>query len=207
MLGDEVGYSIRFEDLSSPTRTRVKYLTDGMLFRETMVDPLLSRYSVIMVSVIRWALSDADSSAPDRRSARTQRIHRLTAGPAQEVSSGPRLGTRLTSTWPLRIRRKRPELRIIISSATIDAEDFLEYFNTNADGDDRSKDDAIGACGRDDQAAQAESFAVVSLEGRMYPVEIAYLQEPAGDYVRAAVQTVMDIHMQAGRTLRIRGLR
>lgn len=45
----QVGYSIRFEDLSSPTRTRIKYLTDGMLFRETMVDPLLSRYSVIMV--------------------------------------------------------------------------------------------------------------------------------------------------------------
>ena len=50
VLGDEVGYAIRFEDLSSPTRTRIKYLTDGMLFRETMVDPLLSKYSVIMVS-------------------------------------------------------------------------------------------------------------------------------------------------------------
>lgn len=65
VLGDEVGYSIRFEDLSSPTRTRVKYLTDGMLFRETMVDPLLSRYSVIMVSLICWALSDPDGSATD----------------------------------------------------------------------------------------------------------------------------------------------
>jgi len=50
VLGDEVGYSIRFEDLSSPERTRIKYLTDGMLFREIMMDPLLSRYSVIMVS-------------------------------------------------------------------------------------------------------------------------------------------------------------
>ena len=49
VLGDEVGYAIRFEDLSSPTRTRIKYMTDGMLFRETMVDPLLSKYSVIMV--------------------------------------------------------------------------------------------------------------------------------------------------------------
>lgn len=50
VLGDEVGYSIRFEDLSNPERTRIKYLTDGMLFREIMMDPLLSRYSVIMVS-------------------------------------------------------------------------------------------------------------------------------------------------------------
>lgn len=50
MLGDEVGYSIRFEDLSDPQRTRIKYMTDGMLFRECMLDPLLSKYSVIMVS-------------------------------------------------------------------------------------------------------------------------------------------------------------
>lgn len=29
LLGDEVGYTIRFEDVSSPVRTRIKYLTDG----------------------------------------------------------------------------------------------------------------------------------------------------------------------------------
>jgi len=39
--------------------------------------------------------------------------------------------------------KKRPELRIIISSATIDAEDFMEYFNSNAGGEDRAKDDAV----------------------------------------------------------------
>jgi ATP-dependent RNA helicase DDX35 len=45
----QVGYTIRFEDLSSKERTRILYMTDGMLFRETLVDPLLSRYSAIMV--------------------------------------------------------------------------------------------------------------------------------------------------------------
>lgn len=45
----KVGYTIRFEDVSSPERTRIRYMTDGMLFRETLLDPLLSRYSVIMV--------------------------------------------------------------------------------------------------------------------------------------------------------------
>lgn len=45
----EVGYTIRFEDVSDKERTRIKYMTDGMLFRETMVDPLLSKYTVIMV--------------------------------------------------------------------------------------------------------------------------------------------------------------
>ncbi len=48
----KVGYTIRFEDVSDKQRTRILYLTDGMLFRETLIDPLLSRYSVIMVCAI-----------------------------------------------------------------------------------------------------------------------------------------------------------
>ena len=47
-VGEAVGYSIRFEDTTSAS-TRIKFLTDGMLLREALVDPLLSRYSVIMV--------------------------------------------------------------------------------------------------------------------------------------------------------------
>lgn len=47
-LGDEVGYAIRFEDCTS-TRTRLKYATDGMLLREAMHDPLLSRYAAIVI--------------------------------------------------------------------------------------------------------------------------------------------------------------
>lgn len=47
-LGEEVGYSIRFEDVSSK-KTILKYLTDGMLLRESMGDPLLSRYGVIII--------------------------------------------------------------------------------------------------------------------------------------------------------------
>lgn len=48
-LGAEVGYTIRFEDVSDPHRTVLKFLTDGMLLREAMSDPLLSRYSVIVL--------------------------------------------------------------------------------------------------------------------------------------------------------------
>eukprot|EP00727_Mastigamoeba_balamuthi_P002088 m51a1_g11877 putative probable pre-mrna-splicing factor atp-dependent rna helicase-like (664) ;mRNA; r:566201-568737 len=47
-LGQEVGYSIRFEDLSCP-RTMLKYLTDGMLLREAMADPLLKKYGAIVL--------------------------------------------------------------------------------------------------------------------------------------------------------------
>lgn len=54
LLHVQVGYTIRFEDVSSKERTRIRYMTDGMLFRETLVDPLLSRYSVIMVGACNW---------------------------------------------------------------------------------------------------------------------------------------------------------
>lgn len=48
VLGEEVGYSIRFEDITSD-KTAIKYVTDGMLLREFMTDPLLSSYSALMI--------------------------------------------------------------------------------------------------------------------------------------------------------------
>ncbi len=44
-----VGYCFRFEDTCRPGVTRIKYMTDGMLFREAMFDPLLMAYSVVIV--------------------------------------------------------------------------------------------------------------------------------------------------------------
>nr|GMD86484.1 probable pre-mRNA-splicing factor ATP-dependent RNA helicase DEAH9 [Ipomoea batatas]GMD93128.1 probable pre-mRNA-splicing factor ATP-dependent RNA helicase DEAH9 [Ipomoea batatas] len=43
-LGEEVGYTIRFEDITNTDLTRIKFLTDGVLLREMMDDPLLSKY-------------------------------------------------------------------------------------------------------------------------------------------------------------------
>ena len=73
-----------------------------------------------------------------------------------------------------RIRRKRPSLRIIVSSATLDATSFLDYFTSSI------SDDAT----------------IVSLEGRMYPVEIAYLRESIADYVRKAAEVAWSINLQ-----------
>nr|CDS28337.1 pre mRNA splicing factor ATP dependent [Hymenolepis microstoma] len=47
-LGHQVGYSIRFEDCTSQS-TVLKYMTDGMLLREGMSDPLLENYGVILL--------------------------------------------------------------------------------------------------------------------------------------------------------------
>lgn len=78
-----------------------------------------------------------------------------------------------------RIQKRRPELRLIISSATLDAEAFYEFFNTNTTNDS-SKD----------------NVSIISLEGRMFPVDIHYLEEPCQDYVETAIQTAFDIHVK-----------
>ncbi|EKM51224.1 uncharacterized protein PHACADRAFT_177891 [Phanerochaete carnosa HHB-10118-sp] len=48
-LGKQVGYSIRFEDMTERGTTFLKYMTDGMLLREAMNDPDLLRYSTIIL--------------------------------------------------------------------------------------------------------------------------------------------------------------
>ncbi len=48
VLGEEVGYTVRFDDKTS-RQTRLKYMTDGMLLRECLIDPLLKRYDIIIL--------------------------------------------------------------------------------------------------------------------------------------------------------------
>ncbi|KAF7047844.1 hypothetical protein CFC21_056707 [Triticum aestivum] len=47
-IGEEVGYAIRFEDRTSE-KTKIKYLTDGVLLRESLSNPELKQYSVIIL--------------------------------------------------------------------------------------------------------------------------------------------------------------
>lgn len=44
----QVGYSVRFDDISSED-TRIKFLTDGMLLREAISDSLLRKYSCVIL--------------------------------------------------------------------------------------------------------------------------------------------------------------
>ncbi|CAK7232609.1 hypothetical protein SCUCBS95973_008316 [Sporothrix curviconia] len=178
-IGKEVGYSIRFEDVTS-SATRIKFMTDGLLIREALVDPLLSRYSVIMVD-----------EAHER-----------------SISTDILLGLLR------KIRRRRPELRIVISSATLQAEDFLAYFSAVEESGSSGKtgsgmrkiaaSNALTRAGEeddeDDNTDEAESRenvgSIISLEGRTYPIDILYLDKPAEDYVEKTISTVLEIHAQ-----------
>jgi ATP-dependent RNA helicase DDX35 len=81
-----------------------------------------------------------------------------------------------------KIRKRRPELRIVVSSATLQAEDFLAFFAGEAVQNPNSSktSNSVGT--------------IISLEGRMYPVDILYTETPVEDYLEKAVQTVFDVH-------------
>ena len=51
-MGREVGYCVRFDDRVTPNITRIKYLTDGMLLRELLIDPMLEKYSVLCLDEV-----------------------------------------------------------------------------------------------------------------------------------------------------------
>ncbi|OHS95347.1 helicase [Tritrichomonas foetus] len=50
-IGREVGYNVRFDNQSS-SKTQIKYLTDGMLLREILMDRELSAYKVVILDEI-----------------------------------------------------------------------------------------------------------------------------------------------------------
>ena len=118
--------------MSDRTRTRIRYMTDGMLFRETLVDPLLSRYSVIMVRMIEFILISLSHPNTD-----AQRLMKRMSAVCTRIFYSAFLRSKNSTSHFAnyyqrscnRIRRKRPSLRIIVSSATLDASYFLDYFS------------------------------------------------------------------------------
>lgn len=55
----QVGYTIRFEDCTSP-ETKIKYMTEGMLLRECLIDRDLTQYSIVMLDEAHERTVDTD---------------------------------------------------------------------------------------------------------------------------------------------------
>lgn len=64
--------------------------------------------------------------------------------------------------------KRRPDLKLVIMSATLDAGKFQKYF---------------------------DKAPLMSIPGRTHPVEIFFTPEPERDYLEAAIRTVLQIHM------------
>lgn len=86
-----------------------------------------------------------------------------------------------------KIRRKRPDLRVIIASATLHVDTFLRFFRTRKEDKDVAK-----------TATVLNDVVAVSVEGRQFPVDVEYLQEPCGDYMQKVIDTVLAIDKYEG---------
>ena len=108
VLGHEVGYAIRFEDCFTPGLTQCKFVTEGLLIREMMQNPLLPQYSVIILDEVHERNSYMD----------------IILGLLKKVM------------------RKRTDLRIIVCSATVDAEELKLYFD-EGEKKEKKKNDLV----------------------------------------------------------------
>ncbi|XP_043647704.1 probable ATP-dependent RNA helicase DHX35 isoform X2 [Drosophila teissieri] len=140
LVGDTVGYVVRFLEKMT-AETKIKFMTEGILLRELLADPLLTQYGVIIVD-----------EAHERN-----------------------MLTDMVLGLLKKILRKRSTLKLIISSATIDAGFFSEFFSWPGSG---------------------EVSVKLSIEGRMHPVNNFYLNEPCADYVKETVETVWKLHQK-----------
>lgn len=142
VLGDGlVGVSVRFFSKFTEN-SKIKYMTEGILLREMLANPLLSEYSVIMIDEAH------------ERSLLTDCVLGLLK----------------------KIAKKRNNLKIIISSATMDAELFRDFFNFRT------------------KQSPKDTAMILTVEGRMYENQVFYLDDPCPDYVRGTVDTIMKIH-------------
>jgi ATP-dependent RNA helicase DHX8/PRP22 len=140
-VGEEIGYAVRFDDKTS-AKTKVKYMTDGILVRECLSDKALSNYNVIM-------LDEAHE-----RSLNTDILFGLLKGACA----------------------LRPDLRLIVTSATLNTDKFGPYF--------------LGC-------------PIIHVPGRVFPVDIYHSKTKQvmtasgpsnSSYVQAAVDVVLKIH-------------
>ncbi|KAK4488774.1 hypothetical protein RD792_004561 [Penstemon davidsonii] len=134
-LGEEVGYAIRFEDRTSE-KTIIKYLTDGVLLRESLSDPELRQYSVIILDEAHERSLNTDI---------------------------------LLGLMKRLIKLRQSNLKVLITSATLDGEKVSRFFS---------------------------NCPILNVPGKLYPVEIQHIPETPKSYVEASLKAAIDIHVR-----------
>ncbi|KAJ2275568.1 Pre-mRNA-splicing factor ATP-dependent RNA helicase PRP16 [Coemansia sp. RSA 451] len=132
-LGAQVGYAIRFEDCTSK-QTQLKYMTDGVLLRETLTRRDLAQYSAIIMDEAHERTLNTD----------------VLLGLLKQIAA-----TRL-------------DLKIIVTSATMNAQRFADFFG---------------------------NAPVFTIPGRTFPVDVMFSKSPCEDYVDSAIRQVLTIHL------------
>lgn len=136
-VGEQVGYQVRFSNITSQS-TKLKYLTDGMLLREIMLDGSLNKYSTIVI---------------DEAHERTILTDMILGFLKQLINT-----------------KRRPDLKIIVMSATLNAELFSGFFKA----------------------------PILYIEGRTYPVSQFYLQDSSEDIVDTMVRAIVQVNLGEG---------
>ncbi|CAK9137321.1 unnamed protein product [Ilex paraguariensis] len=134
-LGEEVGFAIRFEDRTSE-KTRIKYLTDGVLLRESLSNPELDQYSVIILDEAHERSLNTDI---------------------------------LLGLMKRLIKLRASNLKVLITSATLDGEKVSRFFS---------------------------SCPILTVPGKLFPVEILYSSERPKNYIESSLKTAIDIHVR-----------
>uniref|UniRef100_A0A670INN1 Pre-mRNA-splicing factor ATP-dependent RNA helicase PRP16 n=1 Tax=Podarcis muralis TaxID=64176 RepID=A0A670INN1_PODMU len=134
-LGEEVGYAIRFEDCTSEN-TVIKYMTDGILLRESLREADLDHYSAIIMDEAHERSLNTD----------------VLFGLLREVVA------------------RRSDLKLIVTSATMDAEKFAAFFG---------------------------NVPIFHIPGRTFPVDVLFSKTPQEDYVEAAVKQALQVHLSS----------
>ncbi len=130
--GETVGYQVRFEEVSGP-RTRLRFVTEGVLTRRMLSDPELKGVDAVVLDEFHERHLESD----------------------------------LALALLKRLQRRRPELKIVVMSATLDAAPVAKYL---------------------------DDCPVLRSEGRMFEVSVRHLpysSEPLHVQVRSAVELLV----------------
>jgi ATP-dependent helicase HrpB len=151
-LGEEVGYQIRFENVTSP-RTKIRFVTEGVLLRQMLDDPGLKGVAVLIFDEFHERHLYGD----------------VTLARALDLQE-----------------QQRPDLKLAVMSATLNADELEEYLSQNR-RDEFRRDELHESPSSSEEKSGTRvtrpsrfSCSVLSSEGRTFPVETEYLPRRLG---------------------------